>query len=99
MPVRLGCRPAAAGRAALPHASKYRDGRKAVEQAKKALKLEKNPNGDFYATLAAAYAELMDFDEAVRWQGEALTHPDLRNDEDARRRLELYRNKKPYRQK
>jgi hypothetical protein len=34
----------------------------------------------------------------VRWQEKALADPRLKNDRDARRRLELYRDKKPYRQ-
>jgi hypothetical protein len=45
-----------------------------------------------------AYAESGDFAEAVRWQEKALADPQLKNDKDARRRLELYRDKKPYRQ-
>jgi tetratricopeptide (TPR) repeat protein len=77
--------------------AKFRSGEKAVESAKKALILD--PKGaDQMATLAAAYAEFGDFAEAVRWQEKALEDPQFKNNADYRRRLELYRDKKPYRQ-
>jgi serine/threonine-protein kinase len=49
-------------------------------------------------TLAAAYAELGDFDEAIRWQKTALdvvTKPD--EQPAMRARLTLYEARKPYR--
>ena len=78
--------------------AKYRDRKRALDQAKKAIDLEKRPDGDFLATLAAGYAETGDFVEAVRWQEKAMEAPSLKDDADARRRLELYRAKKPYRE-
>ncbi len=78
--------------------AKYRDGAKAVANAKMALELAENPEGDFHATLAAAHAEAGNFDEAVRSQQRALEDPDLQDDADAQKRLELYRKKQPYRQ-
>jgi tetratricopeptide (TPR) repeat protein len=77
--------------------AKVRDGKKAVESAKKALELDPK-NADWMDTLAVAYAESGDFVEAVRWQEKALADPQFKNNPDLRRRLELYRNKKPYRQ-
>jgi tetratricopeptide (TPR) repeat protein len=77
--------------------AKYRDGKLAVESAKKALSLDKQ-SGNVMGTLAAAYAEAGDFTEAIRWQLRAMEDPALKNDEDSRRRLELYRNKMPYRE-
>jgi len=48
-------------------------------------------------TLAAAYAEVGDFDKAVEWQEKANKHytdaDDRRKGED---RLKLYKKKKPY---
>ena len=76
---------------------KYRNGKKAVELAKKALDLEKNPEPEFYETLAAAYAESGDFAEAVL-AGKALKTPPSKMIRQCARRLELYRDKKPYRQ-
>jgi hypothetical protein len=34
----------------------------------------------------------------VRWQEKVLADPQFKNDKDAHRRLEFYRDKKPYRQ-
>jgi predicted Zn-dependent protease len=75
--------------------AKYRDGKRAVESAKEALELDKH-NAGFMDTLAAAYAEAGDFEQAVRWQEQALQN---NNDTGFRQRLELYRKKMPYRAK
>jgi tetratricopeptide (TPR) repeat protein len=78
---------------------KYRDGKKAVETAKKACELTEYAEAMILDTLAAASAETGDFDSAVKWQAKAL---ELLKDEkersDFRARLELYQQKKPYRQ-
>jgi tetratricopeptide (TPR) repeat protein len=55
--------------AACPDPS-IRDGTKALDAAQKALSLAKGPNEQ--ATLAAAYAELGQFDTAVDWQVKAI---------------------------
>jgi hypothetical protein len=54
----------------------------------------------YMATLAAAYAELGDFNEAVKWQRKALEDPSYEKEEGkkARRRLELFTSKVPYRE-
>jgi hypothetical protein len=51
-------------------------------------------------TLAAAYAEAGQFDEAVRYQTRALDDAALKGDlrAAAKERLELYKQKKPYRE-
>jgi Tfp pilus assembly protein PilF len=73
--------------------AKYRDGKRAVESAKRAIELYKN--SFTMGTLAAAYAEAGDFAQAVRWQVEAVNS----NDDDVfRQRLELYRKRMPYRE-
>jgi tetratricopeptide (TPR) repeat protein len=77
--------------------AKIRDGMKALESAKQAVELDPKSANNI-DTLAAAYADTGDFMEAVRWQEKALEDPQFKNDKDARRRLELYRDKKPYRQ-
>ena len=76
--------------------AKYRDGKNAVESARKALEINETKTG-YKETLAAAYAEVGDFEGAVRLQEQALQDPQFRNDEGSRRRLELYRKKMPYR--
>ena len=80
--------------------AKYRDGKAAVESAKKAMELAgPNPAWNYHGTLAAAYAEAGDFDKAVAEQTKALESKDIDKDERAKmeKRLELYKAKKPYR--
>jgi tetratricopeptide (TPR) repeat protein len=81
--------------ATCPDAS-CRDGKRAVDMAKKAFELD--ASSDHKDTLAAAYAELGNFEEAVRWQEQVLEDPRSRSIEGYRRRLELYRNKAAYHQ-
>jgi hypothetical protein len=69
--------------------------RKAVALAKKT-----DPLADWLDTLAAAYAEVGKFNEAVKWQEKALSLPDWEKSEreEAQQRLELYKARKPYRE-
>lgn len=77
--------------------AKVRDGKKAVETAKKALKL--SDTSRTRDTLAAAYAETGDFDRAIAEQKKALEDKALSEDDrkTMEARLELYKAKKPYR--
>ena len=79
---------------------KVRDGKRAVELAKKACELTENKAGGYLDTLAAAYAELGDFARAVEWQEKALKAGDLpvRDLAGAEKRLALYKAKKPFRE-
>jgi hypothetical protein len=77
---------------------KVRDGRAAVESARRACELsdwkEANPIG----TLAAAYAEAGDFDKAVEFQEKANGLSTVEDDrQKGRERLKLYRDRTPYR--
>ena len=81
-------------RAACPEAT-VRDGKKALEAAKKAYELSKGANE--LATLAAAHAELGEFDKAVEWQTRAIEAAPKALEEQYRPRLKLYEDKKPYR--
>ncbi len=80
----------------------YRDGREAIKLSKQALKSNSNP---FYMdTLAAAYAEAGEFEDAVRTQEEVLTLLREKGDahnllNEASRRLDFYRAGKPWREK
>lgn len=79
---------------------RLRNGKIAVEYALKACGLMPWIIPGHFDTLAAAYAEVGNFEEAIRWQEKALGFPDFPKDElaGARRRLGLYRASKPYRE-
>lgn len=74
-----------------------RDGQRAVEMAARAVKLENAQEWDTIDTLAAAFAEVGKFPEAVRAQQEALRLAPEEEHADLKSRLELYQAKKPYR--
>jgi tetratricopeptide (TPR) repeat protein len=78
-----------------------RNGRKAVTHAEKAVELTERKSGACLDTLAAAYAEVRRFDDAVRVQQEALGDRDflLSSGNAANARLDLYRQRKAYREK
>src|SRR5262245_22372985 len=80
--------------AACPDA-KIRDGKKALEAAQKAYELAKGPSE--LATLAAAHAEIGEFDKAVEWQTKATDAAPAALKEQYQQRLKLYQDKKPYR--
>jgi tetratricopeptide (TPR) repeat protein len=78
---------------------KFRDARRAIELATKACELNELQSGWALDILAAAYAEAGQFDEAVRYQTKALEDRGQRaNWDEFRKRLELYKQKKPFRQ-
>ncbi|MBI3409159.1 MAG: tetratricopeptide repeat protein [Planctomycetes bacterium] len=77
---------------------KYRDGKRAVELAKEACELGKGESGICLSNLAAAYAEVGDFEQAVIFQERALedkAYADFLG-QFAQKVLENYRNKKKF---
>ncbi len=80
------------------HDEKARDGTIAVELATRVCELTGWGDSTYLDTLAAAYAEVGDFDAAVKWQSKAielLKNPQEKSDFESR--LKLYREKKAYR--
>jgi tetratricopeptide (TPR) repeat protein len=78
-----------------------RNGKRAIELSTKACELTEGKNADFIVTLAAAYAEAGQFDDAVKWQKKALEQPAALGfwaTVQARVRLKLYEVHKPYHQ-
>lgn len=79
--------------------AKDRDGAKAVELATRACALDGHKTATYLDTLAAAYAEVGDFAQAVKWQTRAIELNRLNTDiNDFQARLGLYTRKKPYHQ-
>jgi Flp pilus assembly protein TadD len=78
-----------------------RDGKKAIELARRACSLTRNESPFFLDTLAAALAEAGDFAAAVKTQNQALklaNKMDAESLQQAKRRLTLYSDRKPYRE-
>lgn len=76
----------------------HRDGKEAIEHATKACQLSKWKVVSFIDTLAAAYAEAGDFDEAVRWQRNAMAKCPENQKEHCQSRLDLYESGRPHRE-
>jgi tetratricopeptide (TPR) repeat protein len=78
---------------------KYRDGARAVVDARRACELSGYRDSQALSTLAAAYAESGQYGEAVRTEKQALQDQQFAKEqgEDARQRIKLYGEKKPYR--
>jgi serine/threonine-protein kinase len=70
-----------------------------VAIANKACQLNGGKNESYLDTLAAAYAEIGDFQQARQWQKKALAaNTDEKRTRELRSRLDLYERNKPYRE-
>jgi tetratricopeptide (TPR) repeat protein len=79
--------------------AKFRDGKKAIELATTACELTGWNAAETIGTLAASHAESGEFDQAVKMQTRAIgLLTDAKDKADFHTRLELYRQKMPYRQ-
>jgi tetratricopeptide (TPR) repeat protein len=76
---------------------KHRDGKQAVEHATRACELSEWKNAEFLSTLAAAHAEVRDFEQALKWQTKALELAPEKEKPAHQARLELLQAGKPIR--
>jgi tetratricopeptide (TPR) repeat protein len=87
---------------ATSESDEIRDGRRAVEVAQFVCKEADVPTSGQLDTLAAAFASVEMFDNAIKIAGDALERAKLEQDEKSveaiSTRLELYKQKKPYRE-
>jgi tetratricopeptide (TPR) repeat protein len=77
---------------------KLRNGKKSVELATTACKITKYKEGHILSTLAAAYAETGNFDEAVKWSNKAVEVGGEENRKQLQQELKSYQAKKPWRE-
>ncbi|MBN2578477.1 MAG: DUF1080 domain-containing protein [Pirellulales bacterium] len=77
---------------------KLRNGKKAVELATKACELTNYKLPHILSTLAAAYAESGDFENARKWIAKALEIGDEENDAELKKEAENYQADKPVRE-
>jgi tetratricopeptide (TPR) repeat protein len=79
---------------------RLRDGEKAVELATKACEMSGWKNGFRLDALAAAYAEVGDFAQALKWAREAEKDPAFKESEgrNVGARIRLYQQGRPYRE-
>jgi tetratricopeptide (TPR) repeat protein len=77
-----------------------RNGSEAIEGATKACELTDWKNAGYIDTLSCAYAEVGDFEQAIRWQKQALEDPSYRQEEggNAQAKLALFSKKQPFRE-
>lgn len=77
----------------------FRNGTEAVSEAKKACELAHRQESGCIDTLATACAEAGDFDQAVKYEKQALTDSSLapKEREEREKRLALFQQQKPFR--
>ncbi len=76
-----------------------RDGKRAIELGTKACELTEYKQAHILSTLAAAYAETGDFENARKWSEKAVELSDESMKEALQQELESYRQSKPWREK
>lgn len=78
--------------------SATRDGREAIQYARKSCKAQRWKDSLSLAVLAAAYAETGNFEKAIAWQKKAVDQADNSYRERMRKALRLYQRGEPYRE-
>ena len=76
----------------------FRNGKQAVADATAACRIDSWDTWDYIDTLAAAYAEAGDFDNAIKFENEAIRKTrDADAIKGAQERLALYQQHRPFR--
>jgi tetratricopeptide (TPR) repeat protein len=77
-----------------------RNGKQALKDALKACEMTSWKKSGYLDTLAVAYAEVGEFEQAITWQKKSLEDPEFEKEwgENARKQLQLFREGKPYRE-
>jgi tetratricopeptide (TPR) repeat protein len=78
---------------------KLRDGKRAIELATTACEVTEYKEAHILSTLAAAYAESGQWDEAVKWSKKAVELGGEGIDEQLKKELASYEQKKPWRER
>ena len=76
--------------------ARFRDGKQAVASATRACELDPPNAKNHIGTLAAAFAEAGDFENAVKWQLRAIQFAPASDQAILQTRLDLFRSKKPF---
>ena len=76
-----------------------RNGKRAVELARKACELTEYKQAHILSTLGAAYAEIGDFESALQWSQKAVDASDESLNEPLKKELESYQQRKPWRER
>ncbi len=79
-----------------------RNGKRAVDHGKRAAELTEFKEAHILSTLAAGYAEIGDFENAIKWSTKAVELGEQDENEQLeqlKQELESYRQKKPWREK
>jgi len=76
-----------------------RNGKRAVELARKACELTEYKQAHILSTLGAAYAEIGDFESALQWSQKAVDASDESLKETLKKELESYQQRKPWRER
>jgi tetratricopeptide (TPR) repeat protein len=76
-----------------------RDGQRALELATKACELTDYEEAHILSTLASAYAELGDFETAIKWSEKAVEAGEGETVEQLKEELQSYHEEKPWREK
>jgi tetratricopeptide (TPR) repeat protein len=77
---------------------KLRDGKRAIKMATEACESTEYKQAHIISTLAAAYAETGDYDNAVKWSTKSAEIGSKDHAEDFKKELETYKANKPYRE-